>query len=464
MNVTERGRSIVPENTQADLKGAGERTDAASGSGSDRGMDRRTFLRRAGLGAGALAAAGSLGLDPRSGQAAAPALHTRRRPDVVVVGAGAFGGWTALRLQERGLQVALVDMYGPGNARASSGGETRGIRTGYGIRELWSSWASRSIEAWKEFDREWGRELGVQLFHTTGDLALRSPDAPFIHETTETWRRLGIRHELLEPDEVERRWPQIRVLDGEIGLYEVDAGVVRARRACRTVAEVFRRKGGELVMARATPGIGQGGRLGAVSLEPGDGSIEADRFVFALGPWFPKAFPELMGERLRIPMGYVYYYGVHPGDERFTAPNLPSFNLPTATGWPNLPQDSRGFRVRVGGGVGDDPDTSQRWIGGEHLEAPRELLRERFPDMADAPLVETRACHYETSITRDWLIDRHPEWENVWFAGEGNAESFKFGPVLSHFIAGRVLGDDGHPELAERFRFDSDPPPGSPWG
>jgi sarcosine oxidase len=430
-------------------------------------MDRRGFLRTIGVGVGGLAASGGVGrslLNPGTLAAGGvPAVRSGRSPDVVVVGAGAFGGWTALRLREAGLRVTLVDMYGPGNARSTSGDETRGVRTGYRTREVWSAWASRAIEAWKDFDFGWGRELGVKLFHTTGDLALRAPDSPFIQETVPTWERLGIRHEVLDGEEVARRWPQLRPLEGEVGLYEPEAGVARSRLACEVVAEVFRRLGGETRTVRAVPGEGSGDRLRNLSLDGGE-ALHADRFVFALGPWFPKAFPGLMGDRMTLPMGYVCYYGTPPGDPRFTAPNLPSFNLPTATGWPDLPAGSRGFRIRASGGPAGDPDTSDRWVPEASLDVTRELLTERFPAMAEAPLLETRACHYEFSFTRDWLIDRHPQWENVWFAGEGNAESFKFGPILGGFIAGRVLDDDPHPELADRFRWDSDPPAGTAWG
>jgi len=410
--------------------------------------------------------AGSLGGILSSCQA--PAVRRGAgSPEVVVVGAGAFGAWTALSLREMGARVTMVDLYGPGNSRSTSGDETRGVRSGYPGRELWSRWSYEAIARWREFDEEWAPVLGGHLFFSAGNITFRESREALV-PTAETWDAVGVPYEWLDVDEALRRWPQFR-LDGiEAALFEPEAGVARARATCQRVAEVFQRKGGEIRTARASLGDGAGGRLATVELEPGD-RMGADLFVFALGPWFPKAFPEIMGSRIRIPMGHVFYWGTPPGDPRFSHPNMPSWSFPGVTGWPTYPPDHRGFRIRTGGRAQDDPDTSVRWIPEEYFDRPRELLAERFPDLVSEPVLETRACHYESSSTRDWIIDRHPEWENVWFAGGGSAEGFKFGPVLGEFIAGRVLDRDPHPELAEDFRIreeDLDPAFArpDPWG
>lgn len=429
-------------------------------------MDRRTFLRTTGAGAGTLAVAGSLGgaLTACGGdQGRAPAVVQGRGSRVVVVGAGAFGVWTAYHLQLLGARVTLVDLYGPGNSRSTSGDETRGIRTAYGERELWTDWARRSIRRWKEFDAEFAREMGGPVYFETGDLILRDSFGEFLRQTTETWTRLGIEHEVLDMDEVNRRWPQIRTAEMEVALYEPDAGVARSRAAVQRVAAIVGNRGADLHIGRAVPGEAAGGRISEVILD-GERRLGGDLFVFALGPWFPKAFPELMAARMRIPMGIVFYYGTPPGDDRFSHPNLPSWGFPGVTGWANLPLDQRGFRVRTGGRPGDDPDTSVRWIPENLHEQARTILAERFPALADAPILETRACHYETTTNRDWFIDRHPGLENVWLAGGGNAEGFKFGPMLGELIAGRVLGNDRFPELAGRFTLDEPGGAGNPWG
>jgi glycine/D-amino acid oxidase-like deaminating enzyme len=207
--------------------------------------------------------------------------------------------------------------------------------------------------------------------------------------------------------------------------------------------------------------------------------IRGDQYVFACGPWLQKMFPVLMKNRMRVPLGYVMYYGTPMGDTRFTYPNLPSFNFPGVTGWPVLPVDSRGFRVRgavaapVTAGAAaaaasapraatpatpvdpaqTDPDLSTRWASQDRLDGTRRFVKQRFPALANAPLLETRACHYEQSVNRDFIIDHVPDISNAWIAGVGQAEGFKFGPVVGEYIAQRVMGIDGDPALIKAFRM-----------
>ena len=436
----------------------------------EKGLNRRGFVRTAVAGAGAALVAGA-GREARAAVAGptasdaarrAPWVRTRQVPDIAVVGAGAFGAWTALHLQQSGAQVTLIDQYGPANSRATSGGETRGVRTGYGGRRhglLWTRWASRAIERWRDWDERWQEMLLPRVFFTTSDLIMRDEWTDFMEDTRANWDELGVRYEVIDADEIRRRWPVIDLTDIAVALWERDAGVVRARRAIESVAQVFQHEGGEVRIARAAMGPASGRELGALRLEPEE-SVSAGTYVFALGPWFPKAFPELMGDRVRIPIGHVVYFRTPPGDNRYSYPNLPSYNFPGVTGWPALGPDNRGFRVRTGGRgqAENDPDTSRRWLEPEELERPRAFVAGRFPGLAEAPISETRACHYEISTTRNFFFDHHPDFDNVWFAGGGSAEGFKFGPVIGEYMAGRVLGTETDPELIEAFRLLQDDP------
>jgi sarcosine oxidase len=414
-------------------------------------LDRRDFLKAAGAQAGLLAAAPSL-LEGALTDRRAPA-HGAGSADVVVVGAGAWGVWTALYLQQLGADVTLVDQYGPGNARGTSGDETRGIRTAYAARAQWTRWASEAIRRWKQWDEEWSRDLRMQLFFPTGDLILRAGWDTFLQETLATWDDVGVRYERLTPDEVRYRYPVIDIEGIDAAVLELDAGVARARRSCEAVAEVFRQQGGRIVHAHAEVGGREDGRAASISLTPGT-PLRADQYVFACGPWLPKVLPDAMANRLRTPLGSVYYFGVPAEDQRFSYPHLPSYNFPGVTGWAALPPDHRGFRVRTGGsGSEQDPDLSSRWVAEEYHERARNFLAQRFPLLADAPIVQTHACHYEFSVSRNFVIDRHPALANVWIAGAGNAEGFKMGPVVGEYIANRVLGMPTDAELDEQFRL-----------
>jgi glycine/D-amino acid oxidase-like deaminating enzyme len=219
------------------------------------------------------------------------------------------------------------------------------------------------------------------------------------------------------------------------------------------VAEAFRQAGGQVVPGYASLGDRSGNRLQNIRTTGPAATLRADAYVFALGPWLPKAFPELMAPRIRTPLGYVHYFGTPPGDDRFTFPNLPSYNFPGVTGWPALQPDNRGFRVRMRGDTPTDPDLSQRVFDRKKDKLARDFVKQRFPLLQAAPLLETRACHYEFSASRNFIIDRHPEFENVWFAGGGSAEGFKFGPVVGEYVARRVAGLETDAKLAEVRRF-----------
>src|SRR5262252_4471896 len=114
---------------------------------------------------------------------------TTKTYDVVVVGAGVFGAWTALALALRGKRVVLLEAYGPGHSRSSSGDESRIIRMGYGADEIYTRWSERSLTLWKELFRARHCEA---LFQQTGVLWLAEPRNAALRATGEVLERCGV--------------------------------------------------------------------------------------------------------------------------------------------------------------------------------------------------------------------------------------------------------------------------------
>ncbi len=423
-------------------------------------LDRRDFLKTAGARAGLLAAGASASLgvavEDLPAQPPRPKAPTQgtNAPDIVVIGAGCIGGWTAHHLQLMGAKVRIIDAYGPGNSRSTSGDVTRGVRSSYGDRtngEQWMLWAHEAIGKWEEWNEIFWKELGARVFFRTGDLITRATWEPFLTRTREWWEKNSIPHETLTVDEARYRWPVFN-LDGiNAIIYEPRAGVVRARRSCELVAARFQKMGGTLTIERVTTLMRGNGQIDHLVLSNGD-TVRAGQFVFACGPWLPKVFAGLLGPRMRTPMGNVFYMATPVGDSRFQAPDMPSHNFPGITGWAALPVDNHGFRTRVGGGLAGDPDSSERMVGAPNVARLRTFLAERFPLLRDAPINEQRACHYESTVSRNFIIDKHPDFSNVWIAGGGNAEAFKQGPVFGEYVAKRVLGRPADPALTEAFK------------
>src|SRR6202521_4502710 len=155
------------------------------------------------------------------------------RYDGAVIGGGVFGAWTAWHLGRRGKHVLLADAYGPGNARASSAGESRIIRMGYGADELYTRSSLRSLAQWKEFFAA----TQHALFHETGVLWLAGEDDARVGQTSETLRRCGGVFAELGRAELERQYPQIAFDGITKGLLEPHSGVLMARRAVVAVVE-----------------------------------------------------------------------------------------------------------------------------------------------------------------------------------------------------------------------------------
>jgi len=371
-------------------------------------------------------------------------MKTGQTYDTAVVGAGVFGAWAAYRLREAGLSVALLDAYGPANSRASSGGESRIIRLGYGADEVYTRSAVRSLALWQEFFGE----AGLPLFRRTGVLWLAEGEDPYTLATLRTLAEVGAGFERLTREDLDARFPQFAHGPEAWGVFEPDSGVLMARSAVRAVVgEAVRR--GVSYLPGAVEAPAGGGRLDSVGTTGGL-RVSAANFVFACGPWLPRLFPALLGEVIRPTRQEVFFFGVGAGDRRFAPPAMPAWVdfKELFYGVPDL--ESRGFKIAADRhGPPFDPDEGERLATAEGLAAAREHLARRLPALRDAPVVETRVCQYENTLNGDFLVDRHPDFDNVWIVGGGSGHGFKHGPAVGEYVAARVTGAGG--EVEPRF-------------
>jgi glycine/D-amino acid oxidase-like deaminating enzyme len=190
------------------------------------------------------------------------------QPRVAVVGAGAFGGWTALHLRRAGAEVTLLDTWGPGNSRASSGDETRVIRSIYGPDVIYVGLVRRAFDLWREFERE----RGLQLYHRTGALWMFDADDAYARASLPAIAAGGLRVDAVDPAEAARRFPQIDLDDIERVYYEHEAGYLLARRACEAVVDAFVEAGGEYRQLAAAPGRIESGAMAPLVLADGSRS------------------------------------------------------------------------------------------------------------------------------------------------------------------------------------------------
>jgi monomeric sarcosine oxidase len=358
------------------------------------------------------------------------------RPDVVVIGAGVMGAWTALQAQRQGWRTTLLDAFGAGHSRATSGDESRIIRSSHGSDTMYSRWAREAREAWIAL----GEASGERLFVEAGALWFAHGSGGFEADSEATLRGLGIPVERLTAAAVRARWPQIATDDLAFAVFEPEAGLLMARRGVAAVARQFKAEGGRFELASA--GLGKRRARHLFDVTGADGRrYAADQFVFAAGPWLPRLFPDVAGDLIRVTKQDVIFIGPPAGDGRFAADRLPCW-VDYAAAFYGMPAvDGRGMKLAPDRyGPVFDPSHGERIVDPESVRLARRYLARRFPELVDAPVVETRVCQYETTPDTHFVIDRHPAFDNVWLVGGGSGHGFKHGPVIGRYVIGRLAG------------------------
>ncbi len=360
---------------------------------------------------------------------------------VVVLGAGSFGGWTALMLQERGLNVTLIDPWGPGNSRSSSGGESRLMRMVYGENQLYTELATRAYLLWERYQKLFGK----RCLYPTGNLWLCPEHDTVIEKAIEILDDNNLPYARLDQSKAARQFPAYNLDDTGFILYEKKTGYLLARESTIAVRNYFVRKGGKYLRCVADIenliNYGDG-------LEISDGTrIKAHAYIVACGPWLPKLFPEWLSEHLLITRQDVHYFGV----PQSSAPHLEA--MPT---WIDHTSDQfyygipntfyRGLKIASDvRGEEIDPTSSDRSVLAENTENARAYLSHRFRGMQDAPLLESRVCQYTNTKDGNFIFDTHPTHPSIFALGGGSGHGFKHGPALGERVASVLLGEDTIP-------------------
>ena len=356
--------------------------------------------------------------------------------DFVVIGAGVFGAWIARSLHQAGEEVALVDAYGPGNSRSSSGGETRVIRMGYGPDELYTRWAQQSLPLWEELELQ----VDSELLHRTGVLWLSNDTDEYSKGMLEVFRRNRVHYQLLEAAAMRQRYPELKFDDVTWGLLEPESGLLMARRAVRLLVFQLEKSGVPCTHAQTLSPEGAG-ELRNIKTADGE-SISGGHFVFACGPWLPKVFPALLKDLIFPTRQEIFFLGPPPGDNSFRPPRMPVWlnhqhpQIPYA-----LPEiEGHGYKIAFDQhGPVIDPDSEERVVSTESIARLRAFLGKHVPRLAKSPILETRVCQYENTWNGDFLIDQHPDFKNVWLVGGGSGHGFKHGPAIGAYVTDVVL-------------------------
>lgn len=409
-------------------------------------LSRRTIL--AGMAALGSVAAASGGKGKNIAQKA-KANPEGKAWDAVVVGAGVFGAWTATHLQRLGKRVLLVDAGGPANARASSGGETRMTRSAYGTDAVYSQMATRSLTEWKALSDR----AALPLFHQTGVLMFFQTMVDYAAQSIEVHKKMGLPLDVLDASALAAKFPQMDFAGVEFGLYEVEFGALMARRSVLHLVEEYTRAGGAY-----RQGIASRAELAGDghSLQINGETVLADTIIYACGPWLPKLFPDLLGPRFFVTRQAVAFVAPPAGNGGFGPDALPGwadFNGGDLYyGFADL--EGRGFKIAHDQhGPAFDPDMGERRIADSEYAGLRRYMERRFPALTGQPFIGERVCQYTNTSNGDFLIDRHPDFEQVYLVGGGSGHGFKHGPEVGRMAAKMVADATSTPD--PRFSLDS---------
>lgn len=357
---------------------------------------------------------------------------------VVVIGAGAFGGWTSLFLLRQHYNVTLIDAWGPGNSRSSSGDETRVIRSTYGSNEFYFNLNVRALALWNEHEQRWNK----RLFQNKGVLWLcYTEKTPLVDDSIPFAEKHSMAYEKLSIQELSKRYPILNTEDLHHAYFDPFGGCLRAREACQAVHKAFLEEGGEYIQAYATPGKIENNKLTSIKLSNSQ-TLKADLFIFACGSWLGAIFQEVLGNTIFCTRQEVYYFGV-PQDQAPAYEKFPVWvDVDGKDFYYGIPGNTyRGFKVGVDErGANFDPTTGERMADTQVLAKARKFIGHRFPGLSHAPLLENRVCPYENSPDGNFIFDHHPEADNLFFLGGGSGHGFKHGPALGELVSGIISG------------------------
>src|SRR5688500_1778405 len=355
---------------------------------------------------------------------------TEQSYDVVVAGLGAMGSAAAYHLASRGVRVLGLDAHAAGHARGSSHGETRIIRLSYAEHPDYVPLLRRAYTLWRDLERG----AGTQLLHLTGGLYLGPPGSELVAGALRSARQHSLEHRLLDPGELRARFPQFHVPDDTTALHESDAGFLLPERCIAAHLRLATARGAELRHEEPLLPWRRDGE--GVAVVTPTGTYRAARLVLATGAWLD-AHLDAPALSLLVERNVPFWLRPASTPGAFAADRFPIFIWETGAGhFYGVPHVERpGVKVaRHHTGQYGDPETIDRTPRPEDEAPVRAFVRRHIPAL-DGPVESSLVCLYTLTPDAHFVVDRHPEHEQVVFASACSGHGFKFACVVGELLA-----------------------------
>jgi sarcosine oxidase len=354
-----------------------------------------------------------------------------REYDAIVVGLGALGSAATYHLAHRGQRVLGLEQFAPGHTRGSSHGESRIIRRAYFEHPDYVALLHRAYALWEALQEQ----AGEPLLRITGGVFIGPEDGEVFAGSLKSAQLHHLAHEVLPANEIRRRYPALCPSDADFALYEPRAGVLFPERCIAAHLRLAAAAGATVRHETAVTSIQP--LPDGVEVQTATERYRAARLVITTGAWLGRLVPDL-----RLPLqperNVVFWLPPQREAERFDPDRFPIFIWErglagTFYGVPHVGQP--GVKVaRHHTGEGVDPDHVRRDIDAEDEAPVRAFVRACIPAL-DGPVASSTVCLYTNTPDGHFVIDRHPEFPSIVFAGGCSGHGFKFSSVIGATLA-----------------------------
>jgi sarcosine oxidase len=386
--------------------------------------------------------------------------------DTIVLGLGAMGSAAIYQLAKRGHRVLGIDQFSPPHHYGSSHGETRIIRQAIGEGEEYVPLALRSYELWREIERELGKELLV----VTGGLVLERQQSQtimhgrrnFLAQTTECARRFHIRHEILEPQEIRKRYPQFAVAN-EFGYFEYETGYLRPELCIQAQLHLAERHGAKLQINEKVLSIHPDG-FNRVMVKTDRAVYGADKLIIAAGSWVTQFLEPSHAQHFKVYRQMMFWFRIRDDlRSQFLPGEFPIFIWIFENarenffyGFPSL--DCETIKIASEQYVNvTNPEQMDREITEEEKNTMhKNYVLGRLPGITST-CAGAASCLYTTTPDSNFVIDFYPGHPQVIIASPCSGHGFKHSAAIGEVLAELVI--DGKSKIdISRFgigRFDA---------
>lgn len=377
------------------------------------------------------------------------------RFDVIVLGLGAAGSATLYQLARRGAKVLGIDRFSPPHVHGSTHGDTRVTRLAIGEGAHYTPLAQRSHQIWRELEAATGTELLTEcggLIMSSGSEEKSFHGAAFFPTTVEAARRRNIPHELLDAEQIRRRFPQFAIDDTTRGYFEPSAGFVRPEACIRAELAQAKDNGAGIRLDEPVQKIEQLGNT--VRVTTAQGRYTADRLVVAAGPWLTQLLPEL-ARHFKVYRQVLYWFDVEAHFADFTPDKFAIFiwELPGdgrgIYGFPAIDGPRGGFKISTEHYLETTtPETVARAVTPDEITTMlRELVAPHIKGVG-AECVKAVTCLYTVTKDFGFVIDSHPEHDRIIVASPCSGHGFKHSAALGEAIGDLALGEPSRFDLS----------------